>query len=152
MESIKFPEANGDLAKSQPQFRPLYVCKLPDPDGMPTVFQYTYKLQLSDLEIEQIIKTRCLFATQLGSCFHPSSVRVESPFLSILVEWNLDESGVYHAWVKNNSGSIDEFGAVSPEQLIDTIINKYNDLDCADQLYFREKSALSVGENGLEGM
>lgn len=152
MESIKFPEANSDLAKSQPQYRPLYICKLPDPDGHPGVFSYTYKLELSDMEIAQIVKTKCLYGSQIGNCFHPSNTLSNSPFLSVLVEWRKEADDLYHAWVKNNAGIVDGFSAVTPETLIDTIIGKYNDLDSADQLFFREKSALSVGENGLEGM
>lgn len=152
MESIKFPEANSDLAKSQPQYRPLYICKLPDPDGHPGVFSYTYKLELSEMEIAQIVKTKCIYNMQIGNCFHPSSSRAESPFMSVLVEWRFEEDLLYHAWVKNHNGNIDEFYAASPDILINNIINTYNDLDSADQLFFREKSALSVGENGLEGM
>lgn len=152
MESIKFPEANGDLAKSQPQFRPLYVCKLPDPDGMPTVFSWTYKLELSELEIAQIVKTKCLYGTQIGNCFHPSSTRCENPFFSVLVEYIFEEDLLYHAWVKNNNGNVDEFYAASPNILINNIVNTYDDLDSADQLYFREKSTWSVSEKGLEGM
>lgn len=149
MEPIKFPEANSTLAKEHPQFRPLEVCKLAV-DGSPGVFTWTGKYRFSKFELAQINITEEFYFTQTGNCFHPISPRCESPFLSVPVEYREFEDNMFMAYVKNNAGNIDEFGPGSPTEIINAIIGKYNDIDCADQLFFKEKPSMYIGEKGLE--
>lgn len=149
MEPIKFPEANSTLAKAQPQYHPLEVCKL-SVEGMPGVFSWTCKYKLSEIEIKQIMETGSIYFTQRGDCFHPISPRIESPFLSIEVLYKEVYPHYYKAWVKNNAGEVDEFGTCSAREIIYRIIQKYNDIDDASMLRFKEKPSMYIGEKGLE--
>lgn len=149
MESIKFPEVNSTLAKSQPQFRPLEVCKR-DHEGIAGVYEWTAKLKLNDFELAQIAKTGAVYTTQISDRYRPSSVRVESPFFCILVEYRIPEPGKYLAYVKNNNGQTDTFGAPNAGEIIDQILDFYDDLSEPDQLFFKERSTMAIGENGLE--
>lgn len=149
MEPIKFPEANSTLAKAQPQYRPLEVCKIPIP-GQPGVFSWTAKYSLNEFELAQMNTLKGFFFTQTGNCFHPVSLQLNSPFLSIPVEYKVMEDGSFMAYTKNNLGDIKEFGPGNPDDLINQIITFYNDIDCADQLFFKEKPSMYIGEKGLE--
>lgn len=151
MEPIKFPEMTGSLAKAQPQFRPLSVHIMDVPSEGVGIKRFTTKYELSDLEIEQIIMTRSFYFGQIGNCFHPISPSVTSPFFAVEVLYQKIENG-YDAWVKANDGTEYAFFGTDANELIRIILNKFMDLKTADQLYFREKSSLSVSEKGLEGM
>lgn len=149
MESINFPESNFSVGKGQPQYRILQVCKR-DLEGHPGVYEWTAKLKLNEFELAQIAKTGCVFTTQISDRYRPSSVRVESPFFCIVVEYRITAGGNFFAYVKNNAGTEDTFGGYTAAEVIDHILAHYEELSDPNQLFFRERSTMAVGENGLE--
>jgi hypothetical protein len=152
MESIKFPEMTRTYAKSQPQYKTLHVHEMEIQESGNGVKCYTAKYQLSDLEIAQIVKTRCLYSVQIGNVLHPSSCRSESPFFGVAVPYYTDEDGLITASVKDHSGTHHKFRSRDPSALIDTIMNKFSDITSAEHLCFIEQSSLSIGPEGLEGL
>lgn len=78
MTPIKFPQANANLAKDQPQYEPLPVFIDRSGDEIPM----TCCFQLTPEEIEQVTKTGKFWMTQLtfGHPFQPIRLSALSPF------------------------------------------------------------------------
>lgn len=79
MKSIDFPEANLPLAKDQPEYQTLYVHfqKFTVP-----YFPMTACFQLTDEEVEEIVRTRKLWFTQstFGKGFSPITLSLMNPY------------------------------------------------------------------------
>lgn len=144
MNPIEFPECNSKLAKSQPQFKPLPIFIIPTEDK--NVFQFTGKYELSDLEIEQIIKTRSFYFSQFGSCFHPICPQIENPFGYCLVHYKKIEENVYSFWIPMSDGRIEILNNITIG-LAMTEIMCWANLN-AEQIFFVEKPSLGVDVNG----
>ena len=80
MKAIEFPQANEILAKDQPQYQPLPVhIDTTDPST-----PFTVCFELSDEEINEIVRTRKLWHTQVtfGQRFHPIMMTTQNPFVN----------------------------------------------------------------------
>lgn len=147
MEPLNFPEANNKLAKSQPQYRPLpvYIAKVSE--GTPSEhFQFTGKYELSDLEIQQIIKTKSFYFSQFGSCFHPILPQVENAFGVCRVEYKKIDDQHYSFWIPLSDGNVQVLNNIPIELSIIEIMSWANLK--ADEIYFIEKLDLGVDKNG----
>lgn len=82
MKSVDFPQANLPLAKDQPQYQTLFVRFEPQTYGSPMRACF----ELSDEEIEEIVKTKRLWFQQLtfGNGFSPIHMSFQSPFPEIV--------------------------------------------------------------------
>lgn len=61
MINVDFPGSNTDIAKNQPQYNPLRAMQFPnDPFGV-----IVTAFELSDEEIQEIVKTKRLYHSQL---------------------------------------------------------------------------------------
>lgn len=93
MKSIDFPEANIAIAKDQPQYNTLY-CHL----GMTPERPMICKMELTDEEIEYIVKNRHVFYSQFtfGMNFQPMQIMTIHPFSNPVVEFQppLDENRI----------------------------------------------------------
>lgn len=78
MTPIKFPEQTHVLAENQPEYEPLPV----HIDQNDTAVPMTACFVLTDEEVEEIVKTRKLWHTQLtfGNAFQPVTLSTQSPF------------------------------------------------------------------------
>lgn len=99
MTSIKFPEANAALAKDQPEYQTLFVfvemkdipVKVPAADvhilGQERTKQVPWSMtacfELTDEEIEEMVRTKKLWFTQMtmGNLFQPVIMSTQNPFL-----------------------------------------------------------------------
>jgi hypothetical protein len=88
MLPIKFPEANCILAENQPEYTPLPVfVEYKDVETahkkatVTVAWSMTACFELSDEEIEQIVKTRRLYHTQMvfGNNFQPVMLSTQNP-------------------------------------------------------------------------
>ncbi len=151
MNPITFPEANTKLAKNQPQYRVLPVCVMREvPDDPQSVLRYTCKYEFSDLEIQQIIRTKSVFINQFGFGFHPIYPQVDSPFLVLPIEYKSIGNRCFNFYVPmgENGEETKVFEEIRLEDAIDMLC-KFTDL-LPEQLHFKEKPALAVGEKGIE--
>lgn len=100
MRSIDFPQANLPLAKDQPEYETLHVhvetkqVEIPPriaeqgeviPGKIEDIsWSMTACFELSDEEIEEIVRTRKLWYTQMvfGKQFQPIRMRTQNPFIT----------------------------------------------------------------------
>lgn len=97
MKSVVFPEMNTELAKGQPEYETLNVFTeyrdianplfghMPDaPETVNVPWSMTACFELSDEEIEEIIRTRRFWHTQMlfGHNFQPIRMSTQNPFAS----------------------------------------------------------------------
>lgn len=82
MTSIDFPEANLALAKDQPQYQTLFTAMSGEPE-----FHMTVCLQLTDEEVDEIVRTRKIWHTQstFGKGFSPIRMSTTNPFVSPVI-------------------------------------------------------------------
>ena len=78
MTSVKFPEANIALAENQPEYETLYVHL----DKEDATRPMTACFKLTDEQIAEIVKTGCIWYTQLtfGNNFQPINMSTSNPF------------------------------------------------------------------------
>jgi hypothetical protein len=76
MIPVCFPESNAVLAASQEEYEPMAVHVFGDPRG--TV---AFCCRLSDAEVEEIVRTRTIWARQLtfGRGFQPIALSTQKP-------------------------------------------------------------------------
>jgi len=95
MKSVTFPQANCELAKDQPEYETLH-CFVEKKEIIEEVetncvihtikkvvpYSFTCCLELSDEEIEEIIRTKRIWHTQMtfGDKFHPILMTTKNPF------------------------------------------------------------------------
>lgn len=95
MKSIEFPESNCALAKDQPEYQTLHVfvenkqCEFVDPPtgklyNKEVPWSMTACFELSDEEIEEIVRTKKLWFTQMvmGKLFQPVMMSTQNPFIT----------------------------------------------------------------------
>lgn len=78
LESIDFPERNVEIAKDQPEYRPLFARSWKGDDGIPRA---TFCWKLTPEQIAQITETGCLWHTVLtfGQKLQPQMLSVDKP-------------------------------------------------------------------------
>lgn len=146
MIPINFPEQSYVLAKDQPEYIPLPVCvRLQDPEDSQSIKKYTSKYQLSDLEIEQIIRTKCIYFSQFGDCFHPILPQIDSPFLVCKISYKSLGNKMYLFRIPLSNGMIQTL-TISIEKAIDEIC-ALGELT-AEQIVFIEMPSMGIDENG----
>lgn len=77
MIPVQFPEANTNLASDQENYEPLAVYRYPDdPQG-----RFALCFRLSDMELEEIARTRTLWVQQLtfNHPFQPIGLTTQKP-------------------------------------------------------------------------
>lgn len=76
MIAVQFPEANCVLAADQEEYEPVAVHKFGDAQG-----RVVLCFRLSDAEVEEIVRTRTLWAQQLtfGRSFQPIGLSTQRP-------------------------------------------------------------------------
>lgn len=147
MNPIKFPEATTILAKDQPQFRPLPVAiAFENPDDKTSLPRFTCKYDLSDLELQQIIKTKSIFINQFGYGFHPIYPQVDSPFLVLPVQYKSVGNRCYDFFIPMDNGEFIVLNGIQLELAVGLIMEKTG-LQ-ADQIHFKEKPSMGIDENG----
>lgn len=143
MRPIHFNRVTETYAKNQPEYGVLPVSKQrTDKLG---VFEFTSKHELSDLEIEQIVKTRCIYNTQLGNCLHPASMSVQSPFGFCAIEFKMTSQTTYNFFIPMADKTTFELTCELSEamdKLVD--ITKLN----TEQLAFFERPVLGIDASG----
>lgn len=138
MKPLEFKEQTSILAKDQPQYRPLPVFIQTIDAGLPTEhLQFMCKYELSEAEIEQIVRTKSFFISQFGNCFHPIFPCVESQFYQVPVTWEKSERGLFYAWVPLTDGGQVTLAHNSMANLVDRILERFPELT-AENLYFVE--------------
>lgn len=149
MKPIHFTEETTTLARNQPQFRTLPVAiARENPEDPESVFRFTCKYELSDLEIQQIIKSKCVFISQFGYGFQPISAQIDSPFLVLPVEYKYAGNRMYHLKLPLVEGKQTVIAGVQLEKVID-VLTEATGLK-PDQFLFKEMAAMAVSEKGLE--
>jgi hypothetical protein len=148
MEPIEFPQQNGKLAKSQPQFRPLPVCIRPMTEDPKDGAQFTVKYQLSEIEFAQFSLTKCFYFSQFGHGFQPILPQVESPFGVVVIKYDKIKNYEFKAWVPLDQGGEHLVEAISARQLIDRILEAFPNLE-AENLFFVERPKMAISANGL---
>lgn len=80
MRAVEFPQANVVLGEKQPEYIPLPVHY----DNSIPERPMTCCFELTDEEVEEIVKTRRIWNTQLtfGNPYHPVSMSCSNPFPS----------------------------------------------------------------------
>lgn len=80
MKSIDFPKANVALAKDQPQYQTLFVHV--DKTGRDREVQVTCCMELSEEEVNEIVRTKKMWFTQVtfGRGYNPIRMQLSSPF------------------------------------------------------------------------
>lgn len=75
MQAVEFPEQTQILAKDQPQYQPIPIHYDPKYGAATSCFQ------LSDEEVEEIVRTRRIWNTQVtfGNPYHPIRMSVSKP-------------------------------------------------------------------------
>lgn len=147
MQPINFPQANNKLAKSQPQYKPLPVYIEVINSGQPGEhLQYTCRYELTDLDIEQLKKTRAFYFSQFGNCFHPILPQINTPFGVCNVSFEQLENGNYNFAIPMSSGGIETLNNVPKDLAIDEIM-LWGNLT-AEQIYFYEKPTSGIDEGG----
>lgn len=112
MKSIDFEKANFSIAKDQPGYNTLYAhYDLTDPKMTATTC-----FELTDEDIEQIIKTRKLWVMQytFGNLYAPMSVQLHDLFPGTSYETPMDEN-------RTPANSWDETHFRSPEVLAGSV-------------------------------
>lgn len=146
MIPINFPQQSYVLAKDQPEYIPLPVCvRLQDPEDPNSTKKYTSKFKLSDLEIEQIIRTKCIYISQFGDCFHPILPQIDSPFLVCKILYKSQGNKMYLFQVPLNNGIIQTL-SLPLEKAIDEIC-KLGNLT-PEEIVFIEMPSMGIDENG----
>src|SRR5688572_24407868 len=113
MNPISFPEQTTVLAKAQPQFRTLPIAIRHHNDNPEEPLKkMTCKYELSDLEMQQIIRTRCFYISQFGTGFHPIFPQVDSPFLVCQIRYRINDDGTYNLFIPQNN---------APEMILNNI-------------------------------
>lgn len=76
MIPVQFPEANAVLARDQGEYEPMTVYRFKDPEG-----RVACCFRLSDVELEEIARTRTLWVQQLtfGQPFQPIGLSTQRP-------------------------------------------------------------------------
>lgn len=153
MKPIHFPEQNDVLARNQPQYRTLPVAiRLENPIDVTSTKKFTCKYELSDLEIEQIKASRCLYFSQFGHGFQPILPQVDSPFGVCPVVYKKRDDGNYDFWITMNADKPNEpknevyITGVEIETAIQSIMRTTNLR--ADQHAFIEKPELGIDNAG----
>lgn len=84
MKAIDFPQRTHMLAENQPEYEtmPVYTEVREDVSHDLVAWSMTACFELSDREIEEIVKTRKLWYTQMlfGNNFQPVSLSIKNPF------------------------------------------------------------------------
>jgi hypothetical protein len=144
MQPVDFPQMTDKLGKGQPEYRilPAYISE-PDEQG---VKQYTFKYELSDLEIQQIIKTKGFYFSQFGSHFHPVLPQLECPFGFCPVQYKNNEDGTYTFWIPLDNNTVEILNNIPLENAVIEVMS-WGNLK-AEQIIFVEKPELSIDENG----
>lgn len=137
MQPISFPEQTTILAKDQPQYLPLPCCITPT--EIEGISQYTCKYELTDLDIEQILKTRSIYFSQFGNCFHPIKPQISHPFKACQVEYKYDQDGFYSFYIPMVNGYTVTLEYIRFETAIDKILEVTN--LTAEQICFIEKQS-----------
>lgn len=171
MNPIEFPEQTTKLAKTQPQYRPLpvaieivkrYYC--PECNGGGTVGEcicdrckgagviatwsnYVCKYELSDLEIEQIIRTRSVYLSQSGHGFNPIYPSVESQFKCFIIHFDITEAGLYNIYVPMDNDTTLELLDLPKERVLDAILSKVHNVT-PDTIRFVERPKMAIDEQG----
>ena len=150
MNPISFPQQTNVLAKAQPQYRVLPIAeRLENPDDPQSVVKMTCKYELSDLELQQIIATRCVYISQFGYGFHPIYPQVDSPFLVVPVHYRETEKGIYSLYIPMADKSIIELHNIPLSRCIDAVLNIDPQAPLtAESIQFVEKQTLAIDENG----
>jgi hypothetical protein len=107
MKSVTFPQANCKLAEHQDEYETLHVhaeariVKNEDGEDVQIINSMIACFELSDEEIEQIVKNRRLYYRQMlfGHKFHPMLITTETPF----IEQSIDQNGTEGGSKKENS-------------------------------------------------
>jgi hypothetical protein len=96
MKSVKFPEVNLALAEEQVEYETLHVYVEPKIVPHPTVpgkevtiaYSMTSCFELTDAEIEEIVKTRKVWHRQMtfGNQFQPILMTTQDPFTLGIIE------------------------------------------------------------------
>lgn len=148
MNPIHFKEETAVYAKGQPQYRPLPTCEMPEnPDDPQSVIRYTCKYELSDLEMQQIMKTKCLYINQFGYVLQPIYPQIDSPFLVLPVEFKFVGNRCYDFYIPLQNGEQIILKNIQLELTIDTVM-KETGLQ-PDQFHFKERPSMSIDENGI---
>ena len=76
MIPVRFPESNAELAREQEEYEPIAVYAFGDEEG-----RIACCFRLTDLEIEEITRTRTLWVQQLsfGRRFQPIALSTQRP-------------------------------------------------------------------------
>jgi hypothetical protein len=149
MQPITFPEATNTLAKAQPQYRVLPVCIMREyPEDANSVLRYTCRYELSDLELQQIIRTKSLFISQFGFGFHPIYPQVDSPFLVLPIEYKKVKDHCFNFYVPmgEDGKEIKTFENIPLDKAIE-VLTSFTDLP-VEQLHFKERPSLQVDDHG----
>lgn len=79
MKSVDFPQVNARIAENQPEYETLHA----HVDFESSTTPVTFCMELSDEEIEELVKTKQLWYTQLtfGQTFQPIMMYTGNPFV-----------------------------------------------------------------------
>jgi hypothetical protein len=154
MNPIEFKEQTNVMGKNQEDYKPLPVCiteyesaNKDVPDHL-KVHRFTSKWEFTDLELEQIKKTRCIFLTQYGTICHPLIPQVETPFGYCTVEYQKGDFNDYDVWIPLTDGTTLHLENIFKTDVIGTILKNVPNVS-AEQIFFVERKGMSVSEKGL---
>lgn len=147
MKPIHFKEETDTLAKDQPQFRPLPVCIMREvADDPESIMRFTCKYELTDLELQQIIKTKSIFINQFGFGFHPIYPQVDSPFSVLPINYRFKGNRMYDLWYLNIDGKRFDLIGIQLELIIGILV-KATSLQ-PEQFIFVEEPKIGIDEGG----
>jgi len=145
MNPIEFPQQTGKLGKGQPQYRVLPIAI--NQTDSESIYQYTCKYELTELELAQISQSKCFYFSQYGSCFHPIRPQVETPFGVCNITFEQLGDGYYNFWWDTQDGSVFKLTKIHITTAIAEIM-VFSKLK-SEQLFFMEKPSMAIGESGL---
>jgi hypothetical protein len=148
MQPLHFPEETNVLAKAQPQYRVLPISiAYENPVTETGTMRMTCKYELSDLELQQIIRTKSFYISQYGDCFHPIYPQVDNPFLVCKVVYKINDDGTYNLWIPTGDKEEITLTGISLNLVLDEILNQATHLT-VEQILFFPKPTLQVDGDG----
>lgn len=148
MDPIHFPEVTDTLAKAQPQYRVLPICvQHQNPLDPRSIKKMTCKYQLSDLELEQVNRTKSFYISQFGDVYHPIYPQIDNPYLVCRIEYKVNEDGSYTLFIPMEDKQITEIRNIPLNLVLDTCLKVGGNLT-AEHLVFIPKPTLGIDNQG----